>query len=220
MVNSVLLADDHALVRAGIRALIEGFGGFEVVAECGDGREALRLTRLHHPGIVVMDLSMPGLNGLDATARIAKDFPHTRVVVLSMHTAENYVLEVLRAGALGFVVKDAAVEELESALKSVARGERYLSPVISRMVLEDYMRRLRGQGGAEAGEPEALTPRQREILQLIAEGVSTREIARRLSLSIKTVESHRAQIQRRLNIHEVAGLTRYAIRIGLVGPDV
>lgn len=216
----VLLADDHHLVRAGMRALIDGFGDFEVVAECGDGREALVLARQHSPDIVVMDVSMPGLNGLDAAARIAKEHPAIRVVMLSMHTAENYVLEALRAGAHGYVVKDAAPEDLERALRAIARGERYLSPAISQVVLEDYLRLLRGSAASEARAGEVLlTQRQREVLQLIAEGRSTREIAERLSISIKTVETHRAQIMDRLNIRDVPGLTRYAIRAGLIRPE-
>lgn len=220
MTRKVLLVDDHALVRAGMRALIEGFDGFRVVGECGDGREALRLARQLEPDIVVMDLSMPGLNGLEATARLSAEHPGVRVVVLSMHTAENYVLEALRAGAVAYVIKDSAVEDLDRALTAVAAGERYLSPAISQLVLGDYLRLLRGgSAGAAAPSADPLTTRQREVLQLIAEGRSTREIAERLSLSVKTVETHRAQIMERLAIRDVAGLTRYAIRAGIVDPD-
>ncbi len=214
--RKVLLVDDHALVRAGMRALIQGFECFEVVGECGDGREALRLTRQLGPDIVVMDLSMPGLNGLEATARLNAEHPDVRVVVLSMHTAENYVLEALRAGASAYVIKDSAVEDLDRALSAVARGERYLSPAISQVVLLDYVRLLRGDPAGKATVAEPLTSRQREVLQLIAEGFSTREIAERLSLSVKTVETHRAQIMDRLRIRDVAGLTRYAIRAGII----
>lgn len=216
----VLLVDDHALVRAGLRALIQAFDGFEVVAEAGDGREAMRLARQLEPDVVVMDLTMPGLNGLDATVRILQEVKTTQVVVLSMHTAENYVLEALRAGAAGYVVKDAAVDDLERALRAVIKGERYLSPAVSRHVLDDYLRLVRGHGTSEPRSgSEVLTQRQREILQLIAEGQSTREIAQRLSVSVKTVETHRAQIMERLDIHDVAGLTRFAIRVGLVPPE-
>lgn len=214
----VLLADDHTLVRAGLRSLIDGFEGFCVIAETGDGREAVRLTRQLQPDIALLDISMPGLNGLDAAALIARETPDARVVILSMHTAETYVLEALRAGAVGYVVKDAAVDEMERALRAVQKGERWLSPSVSRHLLDEYLRLARGQPMTGSGI-EALTPRQREILQLIAEGHSTREIADRLTISIKTVETHRAQIMERLNIRDVAGLTRFALRAGLIDPE-
>ncbi|NJM12903.1 MAG: response regulator transcription factor [Synechococcaceae cyanobacterium SM1_2_3] len=214
----VLLADDHTLVRAGLRSLIDGFEGFCVVAETGDGREAVRLTRQLQPDIALLDISMPGLNGLDATALIARETPDARVVILSMHTAETYVLEALRAGAVGYVVKDAAVDEMERALRAVRKGERWLSPSVSRHLLDEYLRLARGQPMVGSGM-ESLTLRQREILQLIAEGHSTREIADRLTISIKTVETHRAQIMDRLNIRDVAGLTRFALRAGLIDPE-
>ncbi len=218
---SVLLADDHTLVRAGLRTLVEGFAGFRVVAEAGDGREAVRLARRWKPQIALIDISMPELNGLDATALIAKEAPETQVIILSMHLAENYVLAALRAGAVGYVVKDAAVTELESALRAVLKGERWLSPAVSRHLLDEYLRLVRHpleETPAPSGL-ESLTRRQREILQLIAEGCATREIAERLSLSIKTVETHRSQLMERLNIRDVAGLTRFAIRVGLVQPE-
>lgn len=214
----VLLADDHQLVRAGMRTLIGSLADFEVAGEAGDGREAVRRVREGGIDLVVMDLSMPGLNGLDATARIAKDHPEVRVVILSMHTSENYVLDALRAGAQGYVIKDSAPEELERALRAVAGGQRYLSPSITQYLLDDYQRLVRGDDKAPLGAAP-LTARQREILQLIAEGRSTREIAERLSISIKTVETHRAQIMERLNVRDVASLTRYAIRLGLITPD-
>lgn len=212
----VLLADDHQLVRAGMRALIDSLPGFEIVGEAADGREVVRLARDDGIDIVVLDLSMPGLNGLDATAHIVKEHPEIHVVILSMHTSENYVLDALRAGARGYVIKDSAPEELERALRAVAAGQRYLSPAISHYLLDDYLRLVRG------GEPPLaapLTVRQREILQLIAEGRSTREIADRLSISVKTVETHRGQIMQRLKVRDVASLTRYAIRLGLITPD-
>lgn len=214
----VLLADDHRLVRAGLRALIGRFAGFEVAGETGDGREAVKLARQLAPELVVMDLSMPGLNGLDATARIVKADPHARVVVLSMHTSENYVLDALRAGARGYVIKDSAPDELERALREVHAGNRYLSPSISHHLVDDYLRRVRAGAEPTSAAP-LLTARQREVLQLIAEGRSTREIAERLFISVKTVETHRAQIMDRLDVRDVASLTRYAIRLGLVGPE-
>jgi DNA-binding NarL/FixJ family response regulator len=218
---NVLLADDHTLVRAGLRTLVDGFAGFRVVAEAGDGREAVRLARRWKPQIALIDISMPELNGLDATALITKEVPETQVIILSMHIAENYVLAGLRAGAVGYVVKDAAVTELESALRAVLKGERWLSPSVSRHLLDEYLRLVR-HPPEETEAPsglESLTRRQREILQLIAEGCATREIAERLSLSIKTVETHRSQLMERLNIHDVAGLTRFAIRVGLIHPE-
>jgi DNA-binding NarL/FixJ family response regulator len=218
--KAVLLADDHTLVRAGMRALVEGFGGFRVVAETGDGREAVRLARQLEPDIALVDIGMPGLNGLDATALIAKEAPGTLILILSMHTAENYVLEAMRAGAVGYVVKDAAVDELERAMRAVLRGERWLSPAVSRHLLDEYLRLSRGGAAAEPScGLELLTQRQREILQLIAEGHATREIAERLTISVKTVETHRAQLMARIGIYDVAGLTRFAIRAGLISPE-
>ncbi|MFZ1827514.1 MAG: response regulator transcription factor [Candidatus Competibacteraceae bacterium] len=213
----VLLADDHILVRAGVRKLVESFEGFSVIGEASDGREAVQLARELEPDIVLLDIGMSGLNGLDATALIVKAAPPTQVVILSMHAAENYVLEALRAGAVGYVVKQAAVEELERALRAVQSGERWLSPAVSRHLLDDYLRLARKEANAQAvASPELLTPRQREILQLIAEGRTTREIAERLCVSARTVETHRAQIMERLNLHDVASLTRFAIRSGLI----
>jgi DNA-binding NarL/FixJ family response regulator len=218
--RSVLLADDHTLVRAGMRALVEGFDGFSVVAEAADGREAVTLARQLNPDLALIDIGMPGLNGLDAAALIAKESPQTRVVILSMHTAENYVLEAMRAGAVAYVVKDAAVDELERALRAVLRGERWLSPTVSRHLLDEYLRLSRGGVPVEIpGGLDLLTSRQREILQLIAEGHGTREIADRLTISVKTVEAHRAQLMARLGIYDVAGLTRFAIRVGLTSPE-
>jgi DNA-binding NarL/FixJ family response regulator len=211
----ILLADDHTLVRAGICSLIKNMEGTEVIAEAGDGREALRLVRTHRPDVVLMDVAMPGLNGLEATARIAKKFPHVRVIILSMHINEEYVLQALRAGAAGYLVKGADAAELEIAIRAVARGETYLSPTVSKHVVTDYIQRISG----ETTSLELLTPRQREVLQLIAEGYSTKKIAHTLKISVKTVETHRMQLMERLDIHDIAGLVRYAIRIGLVKPD-
>jgi DNA-binding NarL/FixJ family response regulator len=211
----ILLADNHTLVRAGLRALLESLEGVQVVAEAGDGREALRLIEAYQPDVVLMDVAMPEMNGLEATVRVVKEFPNTRVIILSMHANEEYVLQALRAGAIGYVLKDSGVSELELALRSVFRGEAYLSPAVSKHVVSDYVRRISG----ESSSLNQLTPRQREILQLLAEGRSVKEIASRLVISVKTVETHRSQIMERLDIHDVAGLVRYAIRIGLVTPD-
>lgn len=211
----VVLADDHALVRAGFRALLSSLPGVEVVAEATDGREALELIKAHHPDIVLMDITMANLNGLEAAARAVKEFPSVRIIMLSAHSNEEYVGMALRAGASGYLVKDSGTAELELAIKAVARGETYLSPAVSKHVITDYVRRV----GGEAGSLELLTPRQRETLQLIAEGKTTKEIARTLHVSVKTVETHRSQLMDRLDIHEVAGLVRYAIRVGLVKSD-
>ena len=210
----ILLVDDHALVRAGMKSLLREIEGVEVVAEASDGAEALRLALRERPDVVLMDIAMKGMNGLDAAARLREQLPAARVIVLSMHTSEEYVLLALRAGAAGYLIKDSATAELELALKAVARGETYLSPAISRQVVEGYVQRV----GA-AAVPDPLTPRQREVLKHVAEGRSTKEIAYELKLSVKTVETHRAQIMERLGIRDVAGLVRYAMRAGLVPPE-
>ena len=215
MAIRILLADDHALVRQGLRSLLESIEDFEVVGEAANGREALRLIRALEPQVAVMDIAMPELNGLDATTHALRDQPRLRVLILSMHATESYVLEALRAGAAGYVLKDADAGELERAIRAVAQGERYLTPSVSHHVIERFMRAERE--GHKAGA-EALSARQREVLQLIAEGRSTREIAVTLNLSVKTVETHRAQLMQRLQIFDVAGLTRHAIRIGLIAP--
>lgn len=208
----VLLADDHTLVRAGLRKLLESIPQIQVVGEAADGLALLALAEQFQPSLVLMDIAMPGLNGLDATARLVKTWPNIRVLILSMHQNEEYVRQALRNGAAAYLLKDCAPLELELAINAVLRGENYLSPAVSKGVVSDYVQRLR-----DAAVPGAtLTPRQREVLQLIAEGQSTKEIARRLDLSVKTVESHRSQLMKQLDIHEVAGLVRYAMHIGLV----
>jgi DNA-binding NarL/FixJ family response regulator len=210
----VLLVDDHTLVRAGLRVLLERIPDVQVVAEAGDGRAALRLIADHQPDVVLMDVAMAGLNGLEAATRIAQDFPQVRVIMLSMLANEEYIREALRAGAAGYMLKDAAVTERAAALQTVRRGEVYLSPDIARSLAE-YVDRA---GGASR-LLDRLTPRQREILQLIAEGYTVQNIALRLGISPKTVETHRAHLMDRLGIYDVAGLVRYAIRVGLVASD-
>ncbi len=210
----ILLVDDHALVRAGMKSLLREIGGVEVVAEASEGAEALQIAERERPDVVMMDIAMKGMNGLDAAARLRERVPTAKVVILSMHTSEEYVLLALRAGAAAYLIKDSATSELEVALKSVMRGETYLSPAISRQVVAGYVQRV-GEGAA----PDPLTPRQREVLQRIAEGRSTKEIAFELKLSVKTVETHRAQIMDRLGIRDVPGLVRYAMRAGLVPPE-
>jgi len=208
---SILLADDHTLVRAGIRALVEKFPAVTVVAEATDGREAVRLAKEQSPDLVLMDIAMPGLNGLEATSRISKESPKVRVIILSMYANEEYVREAIRAGAAGYLVKRSAAAELEHAITSVARGEKYFSPLVSTRTSGETYRR-----DADRTWVERLTPRQREILQLIAERNTTKEIAGILNISIKTVETHRSQLMERLEIFDVPGLVRFAIRVGLV----
>lgn len=211
----IVLADDHALVRAGIRALLEKLPGIEVVGEAGDGREALERIKTAAPHIVLLDISMAGLGGLEALPCIVRDFPAAKVIILSAHANEEYVLRALRSGAAGYMLKDAAAEELALAIKAVTQNQTYLSPSVSRTVIESYLTRAAGI----EGPIEILTPRQREILQLIAEGKNTKEIAGTLGISIKTAEAHRSQLMDRLGIHDVAGLVRFAVRIGLVSVE-
>jgi DNA-binding NarL/FixJ family response regulator len=211
----VLLTDDHRLVRAGLRALLQSLEGVQVVAEAGNGYEALQLAEQHQPDIVIMDIGMEGLNGLEAASRMRKSAPAPRIIILSMHANEEYVRRSLQAGAAGYLLKGAEPAELELAIHAVMRGETYLTPAVSKQVVQDYL-----QGSGVKPDPlQDLTPRQREVLQLIAEGNSTKEIAYKLNLSIKTVETHRGELMNRLHIHDVAGLVRYAIRTGLVTPD-
>ena len=210
----VLLADDHTLVRAGIRALLESIDHVEVVAESEDGREALELIGKHRPDVALLDIGMPGMSGLEVAKRAQTESPRTRVLILSMHADATYVTQALRAGVAGYLVKGAAVAELPLAIKSVMNGETYLTPKISRSVVERFL-----DDGEQSADPLAgLTSRQREILQLIAEGRTTKEIGGILEVSVKTVETHRARLMERLDIHDVPGLVRFAIRAGLVSP--
>lgn len=213
---SIILADDHSLVRAGIRTLLEKLPGVKILAESGDGRETLALVHQHDPDIVIMDITMPGLNGLDATARILRECPRTKVLMLSMHTGEDYVLQALRAGATGYLLKDAATAELRLALEAVVRGDTYLSPTISKEVLARHRQHA---ADPKADTTKTLTPRMREIVQLIAEGRSTKEIAFLLNLSVKTIETHRMHLMARLGLHDVAGVVRYALRTGLISAE-
>ena len=216
----VLLADDHVLMRAGISALLQRIPDLTVVAEADDGRAALQLIATHHPNIVLLDISMPELNGLEVAERVAREFPAVRVIILSMHATSDYVLKAMRVGASGYLLKGARLAELELAITSVARGETYLSPAAAKHVIGGYRDQASGAvPAADAQAAERLTARQREILQLIAEGKTTKEIAQVLTLSAKTVEMHRAQLMERLDIHDVAGLVRYALRTGIIAGD-
>jgi len=208
----VVLADDHVLVRSGIRSLLEQMSGVEVVGEAGNGREAVKLIKQLKPDVVLMDVAMSQMNGIEATERINKADKDVRVIILSMHSNEEYVLQAIQAGASGYLLKDAATLELELAVRAVSRNEMYLSPGISKHVIESYRKRT-----VSSSKPIGqLTPRQREILQLIAEGRTTKEIANILGIAIKTVETHRTQMMERLDIHDIAGLVRYSIRVGLI----
>ena len=211
----VVLADDHALVRAGIRALLEKIDRVEVVGEAGDGERALELVQDLQPDVILLDIAMPGLSGFDVLKEINEKSPSVKVVILTVHDSEDYALHALRSGAEGYLPKSAASAELELALDHVMRGEKYLSPSIARKVVFEYLK------GTHSGRAELahLTPRQREVLTLISQGHSTKDIARILNISVKTVETHRAQLMERLDIHDVAGLVRYAIRTGMVKLD-
>ena len=211
----VVLADDHAVVRAGIRMMLEGLGGIEIVGQASNGREALALVEQLQPQLLLTDISMPEMNGLEATARVVKAFPDVRVIILSMHTSEEFVWQALKAGATGYLMKDTDATELDTAIKSVLNGTTYVTPSVSRQVVESYMQRM----GSNATVADVLTPRQREILQLIAEGKALKEIAQLLKLSVKTVESHRVLLMNRLDIHDTAGLVRYAMRRGMISPE-
>jgi DNA-binding NarL/FixJ family response regulator len=216
----ILLADDHVLMRAGITALLQRIPDLTVVAEADDGREALQLIATHLPDIAMLDISMPELNGLEVAERVAREFPAVRVIILSMHATSDYVLRAMRVGASGYLLKGARLAELELAIISVARGETYLSPAAAKHVIGGYRDQASGAApAADAQSQERLTTRQREILQLIAEGKTTKEIAQVLTLSAKTVEMHRAQLMERLDIHDVAGLVRYALRAGIISGD-
>lgn len=208
----VLIADDHALVRAGIRALVERIKGIVVVAEAGKGSEALQLIGEMQPNLILLDITMPDGNGFDVLEHIAKKFPAIRVIVLTVHEAGEYAIRALREGASGFLPKSAASTELEQAIQTVMKGDVYISPETSRKTVIEF-----GKGGTSKRDQLAtLSPRQREVLQLIAEGRTTKQIAQLLDISVKTVETHRAQLMERLNIHDVAGLVRYAIIVGLI----
>jgi two-component system response regulator NreC len=206
----ILLADDHVVVRQGLRALLEQ-AGMAVVGEASDGPEALKIAREQHPDVAVLDISMPHLNGLETARRLRESLPQIKTVLLTMHTEDPYVLEAMRAGVVGYVLKTQAAADIVQAIRDVLQGEMYLSSRVSSAVVKAYLAR-------SELPPDPLTSREREILQLIAEGQTTKEIAWRLGLSAKTVESHRIRLMRKLDIHETATLVRYAIRRGLTVP--
>ena len=212
----VLLAEDHTIVRKGLRALLEGQAGIEVIAEAEEGRQAVRLAEQLRPDVVLMDFSMPGLNGLEATHQIIERVPGTKVLVLTRHTNQEYVNRILEAGASGYLVKKSAPEELVIAIQAVHRGDSYLDPAISTPIIRGYLQKSKTDS---VDRYNRLTPRQREVLQLIAEGRANREIAAILHVSVKTVENHRAHLMEALDLHSTAELTQYAIRMGVISLD-
>ena len=213
----VLLAEDHTIVRKGLRSLLDGEAGIEVIGEAEDGREAVEKVGQLLPDVVLMDITMPSLNGLEATRQIKKRFPEVKVVILTMHANEEYIFQILRAGASGYLVKQAAPTELLSAIQAAYQGESFLSPSISRKVIEEYIQQA--EATAEKDSYDQLTDREREVLQLIAEGHPNREIADLLHISVKTVETHRANLMDKLDVHSTAELTQYAIRKGVISTD-
>lgn len=211
----IVLVDDHTLVRAGLRALLDDMPGITVVAEAADGASGLEAVRLHRPDLLITDLSMPGMNGIELTEKARHELPDMRVIVLSMYSSKEHVMRAMSAGASAYLLKDAAESELELALAAVAKGESYLSPGASRRLGELFD----GAGVSETDPLALLTTRQREVLKLIAEGVGTKQIAHQLEISPKTVEVHRSEMMSRLGIRDIAGLVRLAVRAGLVSPD-
>ena len=208
----ILLADDHTMVRQGLRKVLEERPEWQVVAEAGDGHEAVRLAELHKPDVAVLDVAMPLLNGIEATRRIAKRVPQTRILVLSMYSDEAYVTQMMKAGATGYLLPDSAGVDLLEAVQSVAQGKSYFSPAVARLMLDDYAR----QRGTDDDRYESLSDREREIFQLIAEGKANKEIAALLFISLSTVETHRARIMEKLDLHSAAEIVLYAVRRGVI----
>jgi len=217
MSTRILLADDHKITRQGLRSLLEKQPDMEVIAEADNGRTAVQLAEELAPDIVIMDITMPDLNGIEATKQILSKSPDTKIIALSMHSDALFVTEMLKSGAAGYLLKDCAFEELTRAIRAVTDDKTYLSPAISGVVVEDYLHRLATT--TEFSGPDILTAREKEVVQLMAEGNSTKQIALKLHISGKTVETHRRQVMSKLDIHNVAELTKYAIRKGITSVD-
>jgi two-component system response regulator NreC len=217
MTIRVLIADDHKIMLAGLRSLLEKQADLEVVGEAENGRKAVQMAQEKKPDVVVMDVSMPDLNGIEAATQIKESLPETRVIALSMHSDKRFVMGMLRAGAAGYLLKDCASQELANAIAQVAAGKKYLSPEITGVVIDDFLQGGSSEEGATVAS--ALSAREREVLQLIAEGWSTKQIASHLYVSIKTIETHRRQIMKKLDLHSIADLTKYAIREGLTSVE-
>lgn len=210
----IVLADDHTIMRSGLRAVLDRYADMQVVGEAADGREAIQCVEENHPDVIVMDVAMPNLNGIEAARQISAKHSGVSIVVLSMHSDEGYVLRALKAGARGYLLKDSAEGDLITAIRAVNDGKAFFSPAISRMLVDDYMRQLQQRGVEDSYE--LLTSREREILQLLAEGRSNKDIARMLDLSLYTVETHRSNIMEKLNLHGIPELMLYAIRKGVI----
>jgi two-component system, NarL family, response regulator NreC len=208
------LADDHTIMRSGLRLLLERESEFSIVGEAGDGREVIEIVEAQSPNIVIMDVAMPNLNGIEAARRITSSHPRTAIIILSMHSDESYVLRALNAGARGYLLKDSAESDLISAVRAVSEGKAFFSPAISKLLVEDYVRQLRQRGVEDSYE--LLTPRERELLQLVAEGKTTKEAATVLNLSPHTVDTHRANLMRKLNLNSLPELILYAVRKGVI----
>ncbi len=205
----ILLADDHAMMREGLRSILENELHLNVIAQAANGRAAVEFAKQHKPDLIIMDISMPDMNGIEATRQILQDVPGTKIIALSMHTDKRFVGEMLSAGASGYLLKQSATDELQQALETVLAGKTYISPEIAGVVVQEFVQMKKNAESVE------LTPKERQVLQLIAEGISTKEIASKLNLSIPTIDTHRQHIMAKLNIHSVAELTKYAIRTGL-----
>jgi len=211
----VILAEDHTLVRAGIRSLLESIAGVVVIGEAGDGQSVLQLIEKEAPELVIMDIAMPGMSGLQAAEKISTLYPTVKVLILSMYNNEEFVLKALKSGAAGYLLKEASTLELKLAVEAIADGEIYLSPGVSRQVVSNYIQHVNGRPDSFA----ILTPRQRQVLQLIVDGFTTKEIARELNISLSSAETHRMRLMERLDIHDVAGLVRFALLNGMLNPD-
>ena len=210
----ILLAEDHAVMRTGLRLVLERQPDFRVVAEASDGREAVALAQQHRPDVIVMDIGMPNLNGIEAARQVTASLPQVGVVILSMHSDEAYVLRALKAGARAYLLKESAESDLIAAIRAVGDGKAFFSPAVSRMLVEDYVRQLQDREIEDSYE--LLTTREREVLQLVAEGKSNKEIANMLNVSLYTVESHRGNMMEKLNLHSVPELILYAVRKGVI----
>jgi two-component system, NarL family, response regulator NreC len=210
----ILLADDHTVIRRGLRLVLERQPGFQVIGEAADGRETVALAEEHKPDVIVLDLSMPNLSGIEAARQICSKLPQTAIVTLSMQSDEGYVLRALKAGVRGYLLKDSGEDDLINAIKAVSQGKAFFSPSISKMLIEDYVRQMKQRDVDDSYE--LLTPREREILQLLAEGKSNKDIATLLNLSLHTVETHRSNILEKLNLHSMPELILYAVRKGVI----
>ncbi len=210
----ILLADDHTVLRQGLRLLLERQPEFQVIGEASDGRQAIEMAEAGHPDVVVLDIGMPRLNGIEAARQITAKFPQTAIVILSMHTDESYLLQALKAGARAYLLKDSADADLIAAIRAVSEGKGFFSPAMSRLLADDYVRQVQERGVQDSYE--LLTPREREVLQLLAEGKSNKEVAVLLDLSVSTVETHRGKIMQKLNLHSAPELVLYAVRKGVI----